>query len=1602
MNLKSKPRYALLFFAILLVTLIPVALNFDKIMAALGGSDATPVAHWTFDEGSDNTCTGGTNDVCDSVGNSDAAALQSNWRTGSDCVSDGCLFFDGSASKLSIADNATLSITGDFTLGGWIKPMNNNTGSEYTIAGRWVASLEEYLLTQAGDEIRLWMGGSNYETTDNANLQIGTWYHVAASYDASAQTVKLYVNGIEQASTTTGTIPASITDQNNTFVFADSILASGTEYQVGANTDDAYDEADLSTIDDGNYVLLGGVDNADNNITAGFRFTNVLIAQGATIASAELDFNEDWGGNYSTQTQVKIYGEDADDCATFSNGSKPRDRTKTTAALDWDSNGSQGSIGQWYQDAAAVPPPNISTIIQEIVDRPGWSSGNDLCIVMDDDGSTTDWYMVGESYNDAPSEAAKLTIAVTGSGLNSNYFQGFMDEFKLFDSVLTENQLKAEAAGGAAILGANIQDPFIKDLVGYWNFDDKSGNATDQSGSNNTLTNVSSTVYSGGKFGTAAEPDGTADYFDVGDTTNLSLTGDVTLAAWINPDDVTSHSGHILGKWDGANESYQLIKVDDEIRMYIDSSSNYQTTDAANLAIDTWYHVAGVYDASEQTIKLYVNGVEQVSTTTGTIPASIGDDAGEFTIGAEDSGGTPTNFFDGHIDEARVYKRALPAGDIAKLYNWAPGPIGYWKLDEGTGGNGATVYDSSGYGYNGTINATASTWITGKFGKGLNLPGNEDSNGSEYIEFGDANDHFDFGGTSGNSDFTVMGWVDFVNDPYFGNDARVFSKYNCCGGTGWHFSINSSDYLTFYLSDGTDSYSVTGGTQLTKGGGNWVHVAAVFDADDANGVKIYLNGVNDTNSTSGTFANVGNINSTDTFQLNNRFYSQNVSVDDVKIYNYARTQQQIIEDMNGRGELSGNGAVTPVVYLPLDGGAGSGPSDYNAIVGSPITTVTVGDHWLPAERCVRNLCNDPSDGAEEISITNSDPIDLNVGLSSGFTWSFWMYTESSDSPTGGHLIRKGPSVTAVTDLYTNNASGGFADLVGSLGLASSDATVTASGALPLDDAWHHIAMSWTNDDDDEITIWVDAVPVATSTNGSGDPDADTADFEMCPADTENCGFEFDEIRIYASELTQEQMLIDYNLGSSTDFGSTANEYQQSSGSSTDSPVYYLDLNENLSGNGQNLYDKGHDIDLSGASFDHFAVTNDGANNTGMDCTVKGKYSFACDFDGTDDRLDQTDSSGYINYGGTSDSYTLSLWFNADTISNGDKLIQRGRSGWGNSNSAYTLEFDSSDQVNFFIHDGTNTPTVTSAAVSTGTWNHVVAVRNVSADELQLYVNGVRTTTTDTTTSSVTPDNSTGITIASLTGGGSYYDGKIDDVKMWNYALTPAQAAYEYNRGAPIAWYKFDEGSENNCPGGEDACDASGNGNHGTMGGVTSYSIGKINGAIDFNGDNGEVDIPDVDLLRLTTNFTVTAWINCDDCTTGDGAIFVSGGTGNNYWWVGNENDGTLQFNIDGGSTYYSTGTLTESTWHHVAYVKDGDSGTNFSFYIDGKPAGTASVGSLTTPAGDIAIGYRTETSATEFDGRIDDVRIYNYALSQAQIQKVMQGGKAGSSVRFGP
>ena len=140
------------------------------------------------------------------------------------------------------------------------------------------------------------------------------------------------------------------------------------------------------------------------NIISAFRFDNLSIPNGVTVTSAFITVST--SSSYSSNASyLKIYGIDEDDTTTFS--SDPTGRDKTTANVDWDLPSGTDGFDKDYVTS------DVSSIVEEIVNRGGWISGNALGFFFEDDGSSFDqsW----KSFETDDSYCARLEVNYTGA-----------------------------------------------------------------------------------------------------------------------------------------------------------------------------------------------------------------------------------------------------------------------------------------------------------------------------------------------------------------------------------------------------------------------------------------------------------------------------------------------------------------------------------------------------------------------------------------------------------------------------------------------------------------------------------------------------------------------------------------------------------------------------------------------------------------------------------------------------------------------------------------------------------------------------------------------------------------------------------------------------------------------------------------------------------------------------------------------------------------------------------------------------------------------------------------------------------------------------------
>ncbi|MGY8871988.1 MAG: LamG-like jellyroll fold domain-containing protein, partial [Pseudomonadales bacterium] len=228
----------------------------------------------------------------------------------------------------------------------------------------------------------------------------------------------------------------------------------------------------------------------------------------------------------------------------------------------------------------------------------------------------------------------------------------------------------------------------------------------------------------------------------------------------------------------------------------------------------------------------------------------------------------------------------------------------------------------------------------------------------------------------------------------------------------------------------------------------------------------------------------------------------------------------------------------------------------------------------------------------------------------------------------------------------------------------------------------------------------------------------------------------------------------------------------------------------------------------------------------------------------------------------------------------------------------------------------------------------------------------------------------------------YTTGNIEtNIVIPSYTQTDWQVTLDITSSL-VAHYTFDEGS------GSTAFDSSASANNGSLIGSPVYSTGIVgSGALNFSGDFDYVEAPDAVATDFGSgDFSVGFWFNSTslgatarlvgDSIGADGYIFYSSGAGDVNF-----------FTVSGGQSQLLTaGGLFDGNWHHVVGTR---SGSDFSLYIDNTLADSATNALIGSVDNTVALRMgATDGVSSDYDGLLDEVRLYNRALTSSDITEL--------------
>lgn len=459
-------------------------------------------------------------------------------------------------------------------------------------------------------------------------------------------------------------------------------------------------------------------------------------------------------------------------------------------------------------------------------------------------------------------------------------------------------------------------------------------------------------------------------------------------------------------------------------------------------------------------------------------------------------------------------------------------------------------------------------------------------------------------------------------------------------------------------------------------------------------------------------------------------------------------------------------------------------------------------------------------------------------------------------------------------------------------------------------------------------------------------------------------------------------------------------------------VGYWPMNEATSTSAGDFSGNGNTASLS--LLDHPATANSG---WGM-----GKRGSGIVLNGSDDYAVIAHASPL-----SLSSFTISMWYKADTfagIGNFDTLITKDTS----NNSNYYIELtNDSPNCGFAVGVGDYHDHLASFDLTAGSWHHVTCVFDAVGDTIQIYVDGVERLNEAETG---TPSTHTGeLWFGNVPSASQYVDGTMDEVRIYNRALTAAQVAALYAGGTAgavrgnassktltngttlknglVGLWTFDGGDMNWTSGTTGVTyDGSGNNNIGTLTNMTraaATAIGKLGQALNFDGSDDQVVTADINATDSASQLSLAAWVKPDALANN---MQIIGKYNGSNWYFGASNvcggSNDVEFSPEGSlgnGRCSAADILAAGAWTHIVVVYDGTQSTDAQkvvFYANGALVNSATFGSgipATTGSNAAAVTIGQTPSPDVFwDGSIDEVRVYNRALSAPEAAQLYRLG----------
>ncbi|GLY25099.1 LamG-like jellyroll fold domain-containing protein [Micromonospora sp. NBRC 101691] len=1155
------------------------------------------------------------------------------------------------------------------------------------------------------------------------------------------------------------------------------------------------------------------------------------------------------------------------------------------------------------------------------------------------------------------------------------------------------NKVAANALGGTATLdlvppGDGPRDLFVRsvDRAGHpsptrqhhfyvragsgplaqWSLD---GNAEDTAflGDRDGVV-VGGVTYAPGAVGQAARFDGATTY--VTPENAVRTDASFSVSAWVRLDSAgaaraavsqsgTNFAGFVL--WyrpeNGGHWAFGMPRSD----------ASYQGTDLATSAqparTGAWTHLAGVYDAGQRVLRLYVDGV-LAGTAARTVPDVHA--AGRVQIGRTMWNGSPgVDHWPGLLDEVRVYDRVVTAEEVRAAVGTDDVRAGHWKLDEMSGTTGRN--EAAG-GEMVALHGDAA--FTGD-GDGDGLPDGGAVGGALHLS-GDG--HAATTGPAVHTDqaFTVATWVRLEQAPPVGQAATAVSQdgtavsgfslgyRSLASGGVWEFRTPSAD-----APDGQRPADPL--VQSAGQTGTPTHLAAVYDPDpdpavttDPPVLRLYVDGV-----LVGTANRTGGFDATGALTLGRGRDGTPGAywtgwVDEVRAYSRALSTTEI-QAVVSRDDVA-------LGEWRLDGNA-------DPATGGPAGVLTGTPAWTGGQ----SDTPDPTDLALRLSGDDHVSLPHTVDVRQSFSVAAWAKLDQVGG-TATVVSQDGNQVSAVQLQATPAGRWSFS-------MPSADA---GSGVVDRVDGTAVQAGVWTHlvgvydAPARQLSLYVNGVRAGTK----------------------------------AHHQTWDHAAGGMQIGAGLGNGTRLNRFV---GAVDDVAVYgrtlFAEEIRAMAGRDLTLAHNWR-LDEGSGTQAADAVGRHTANAAGGVTRVPGRLGNAVRLDGTDGRL----ATGGVDVRADAD-FTVAAWVHLDStcpIGAGQtecKLVAVSLDGATGGASKFRLghwrDRDQHVEGVWVFEMPEPDGRITKAAVPVrpsdfGTWVHLAGVYERTTGKLWLYVNGTRKgdgTLSQPWTTTGGVQIGRGRDAAGVAG--QYFPGMVDDVRLYSGGLDDGRIGNLYNSypvqcgtvadpkpcALPTAGagrWRFDENS------GTTVADSSGRGLTATMSGGADWTGGRIGAAGRFDGATGHARTAGP-VLDTTGSYSISAWVYTATGTpTTNRVILAQSGDRASPFYLYQEAGGRWAAATSSGDsatptlvTALSTERVWPGQWTHLGLVHDAGVG-QLRLYVNGRLS-AAQTGVTAWAAGGpltVGLGRWGGSDDLHFPGGVDDVRAFGTALRDGEMSQV--------------